>query len=138
MDKKSLLAEAWKARENAYAPYSNYKVGAAILSAEGEVFCGCNVENASYGLSCCGERIALYNAVSQGVREFTALALAGEEGIMPCGACLQVLAEFSPELIIYISKGREDEETFNLNQLLPRQFSFKPGEQHNNCLLRGK
>ncbi|MBI1979488.1 MAG: cytidine deaminase, partial [Elusimicrobia bacterium] len=98
----NLIASAKKARDRAYAPYSKFKVGAALLTASGKVFTGCNVENASYGLSICAERVAVSKAISEGEKDFRALAIAGEKGreIVPCGACLQFLIEFSSSLVI--------------------------------------
>ena len=95
MDKK-LLAAALAARENAYAPYSKFKVGAAVETADGHIFTGCNVENASYGLTCCAERNAVFAAIGSGARSFKALCVVAdtEEPVAPCGACRQVLAEF--------------------------------------------
>lgn len=129
MDKKSLLEKARAVREHAYAPYSRFKVGAALLGAGGEVFCGCNVENASYGLTCCAERAALYQGVSQGERTFTALALAAEGEVYPCGACLQALAEFAPDLEIYVADDEGTIKTALLKELLPTAFSLKPPEE---------
>ena len=101
MDKTHLAELALRAREaalRAYAPYSKFKVGAALIAEDGRIFTGCNVENASYGLSNCAERTAVFKAVSEGATRFTALAIAGgeEDVAMPCGACRQVLAEFFP------------------------------------------
>ena len=101
MDKTHLAELALRAREaalRAYAPYSKFKVGAALLAEDGRIFTGCNVENASYGLTNCAERTAVFKGVSEGATRFTALAVAGGEGevAMPCGACRQVLAEFLP------------------------------------------
>ena len=91
-----LIAAARAARENAYAPYSHYKVGAAVLTADGRIFSGCNVENASYGLCNCAERTAIFSAVAAGGRTLTAVAVITNDGGSPCGACRQVLAEFAP------------------------------------------
>lgn len=124
-----LIAEAALALEEAYAPYSSYKVGAALLCEDGSVFRGCNVENASYGLSCCAERVALFKAISEGKRRFTAIAVVAEPGKtvpIPCGACRQVLAEFSPELKVIVKGPGEDLLDFTLRELLP--FGF-PGNR---------
>ncbi len=96
MDKERLIEMAWEARENAYAPYSNFKVGAALLSTDGQIFPGCNVENISYGLTNCAERVAIGAAVAQGVKSFERVVVVADttEPISPCGACRQVLAEF--------------------------------------------
>ncbi len=121
-----LVQAALKARERAYAPYSGYRVGAALLCGDGRVFTGCNVENASYGLSICAERVAVFKAVSAGCRDFAAIAVAGsdEDFCRPCGACRQVLAEFAPDLRVLTADrtGRWSEHT--LAQLLPEAFSL--------------
>src|SRR5690349_1402627 len=100
MDSENLIQMATEARECAHAPYSKFKVGAALLDSSGRVFTGCNVENASYGLTVCAERVALWKAVSGGERKFVALAVVadGERPPSPCGACRQVLWEFSEDL----------------------------------------
>ena len=98
------LAETARAvRDNAYAPYSGFKVGAALRAGDGTVYAGCNVENASYGMSICAERAAVCKAVSEGERDFEVLAICGPGGAPPCGACRQVLHEFSPGLLILIA-----------------------------------
>ncbi|WP_455655567.1 cytidine deaminase [Phascolarctobacterium sp.] len=122
MDKK-LLAAALAARENAYAPYSKFKVGAAVETADGHIFTGCNVENASYGLTCCAERNAVFAAVGSGARSFKALCVAAdtEEPVAPCGACRQVLAEFPFEKIILANcKGLT--KVMTVAELLPYGF----------------
>ena len=122
-DQEKLLQAAVAAAGNAYAPYSGFNVGAALLAASGVVYTGANVENASYGLSLCAERSALYTAVAAGERDFIALAIAalGTADAPPCGACRQVLAEFSPNLmLIYRNKGRIVCKP--LSQLLPDGF----------------
>jgi cytidine deaminase len=113
-------------RRSAYAPYSRFRVGAALLTASGKVFVGCNVENASYGLTICAERNAVFRAVAAGERRFAAIAIAAEsKGVVrPCGACLQVLAEFGPELRIIIANGARIEEVA-LADLLPQRFTLK-------------
>lgn len=115
-----LLAAARAARERAYAPYSNFAVGAALLTAGGEVLTGSNVENASYGLTMCAERSALFAAVSAGHRDFVALAIAGPDGAAttPCGACLQALSEFGDGLRIV----RDGAAEVTLRDLLPDAF----------------
>jgi cytidine deaminase len=120
-----LLLAARTAADNAYAPYSGFNVGAAIITDEGKIFTGCNVENASYGLTVCAERIALFNAISAGERKFSALAIhtATDIPFFPCGACRQVLAEFNPGLKIII-KWNLGKKSILLNELLPYQFKL--------------
>ena len=120
MTTEDLIAKAWEAREKAYAPYSNFQVGAALLSSDGQVFLGCNVENISYGLTNCAERVAIGAAVAQGVRSFDKVAVVADTGepISPCGACRQVLAEFEVKTIILANKQGSVE--FSLEELLPR------------------
>lgn len=124
MDESRLVAAAVGARGRAYAPYSGFPVGAALLSKGGRVFTGCNVENASYGLTVCAERVALFKAVSEGVREFEAIAVAcGEAPCSPCGACRQALYEFAPNLKVILTDGEGRKwETTVLSHLLPRSF----------------
>lgn len=120
--KDALVAAAQVAREHAYAPYSRYRVGAAILLPDGEIVSGANVENASYGLSNCAERSAVFTAVSQGAREILAVAVATENAGSPCGACRQVLAEFGGDIPVLLvdAAGRARETT--LYALLPDHF----------------
>lgn len=123
-EKTQLIDAACVVRSQAYAPFSNFLVGAALLTAEGEIISGCNVENVSYGLTICAERIAVGAAVAQGHRKFAAIAIASSVGCQPCGACLQVLAEFCLDLPIYlvaVDAGHQVTET-SLAQLLPRRF----------------
>lgn len=119
-----LLARAAAASKKAYAPYSRFFVGAALLTANGKTYTGCNIENASYGLSVCAERVALWKAVSEGERQFLALALvsAGGQMILPCGACRQALAEFNPELELLLSGPAGNWVQKNLKTLLPEPF----------------
>lgn len=124
---KQLIRKATEARQWAYAPYSKFRVGAALLSADGRIFPGCNVENASYGLTLCAERAAVAAAVAEGRRQFKAIAIVGggRNPASPCGACLQVLAEFcGPDcLIILAPSGRTSAFiTFRLKDLLPKTF----------------
>lgn len=119
MDYKELLSCAKKARERAYAPYSKFRVGAALLTKSGSVFTGCNVENLSFGASICAERCAMAKAVSEGEREFHAIAVyAGEKFTTPCGICLQTIAEFSSDIVIILADGNAYKE-YKLNELLP-------------------
>jgi cytidine deaminase len=121
--KHTLIAAAQKARELAYAPYSHYLVGAALLTADGSVITGCNVENASYGGAICAERTAAVKAVSQGQRDFTAIAVVTSNGGSPCGFCRQFLNEFAPQLWVIIADatGKIHAE-MTLEALLPRGF----------------
>jgi cytidine deaminase len=125
--KEELLRAAAQARGNAYAPYSDFRVGAALLTASGEVFRGCNVECASFGLSNCAERTALFAAVAAGHRQFAMLALSLPGAGMPCGACRQILREFAPALPVVVGdeRGSPVRET-TLDRLLPE--SFGPGD----------
>lgn len=133
-DDQALLAAAWQAQGAAYAPYSRFPVGAALLSADGRIFIGCNVENASYGLTCCAERTALFSAVAVGVRRFVAVAVvAGMPGgrpTAPCGACRQVLSEFSPPFRVLLAPpgGRGPVVLTSVDELLPAAFSFGVAE----------
>ena len=123
---RQLIAAARRARLNAYAPYSKFAVGAALLSRSGKVFFGCNVENASYGLTICAERNAVFQAVAAGERKFAAIAIvARAKGkVRPCGACLQVLAEFAPDIRVIIANRKKTEE-LTLADLLPQRFTFR-------------
>ncbi|MFM9413525.1 rRNA maturation RNase YbeY [Peptococcus simiae] len=130
--RERLVEAARKAREGAYAPYSNYRVGAALLASDGRIFTGANVENASYGATCCAERTALFAAVTQDARDFTALAVAtaGEAPAPPCGICRQALAEFAPNLTLYlVGRDRADLQETNLADLFPQAFSLSPKEK---------
>lgn len=119
---EELIARAALAQEFAYAPYSNYSVGAALLARAGQVYLGTNVENASYSLTVCAERVAVFKAVSAGEREFTALALVTSNGASPCGACRQVLREFAPDLTIYIADADGNYRQTSVAALLPDSF----------------
>jgi cytidine deaminase len=117
-----LIAAATAARRKAYAPYSGFAVGAALLASDGQVYTGCNVENASYGLGVCAERNAIFHAVAEGVRRFAAVAVVTENGVTPCGACRQVLAEFNPEMIVIVADLAGNSRFYALDELLPRAF----------------
>lgn len=130
MTDTALCAAAVAARAHAYAPYSGYAVGAALLAADGTVYTGCNVENASYGATLCAERAAFANAIGNGCREFTALAVAGGQGntllasFTPCGICRQVMAEFcSPSFRVLIAESNEHYTAYPLSDLLPAAFA---------------
>jgi cytidine deaminase len=126
---EQLVAAAKKAANEAYAPYSGFAVGAALLTADGLVYTGANVENASYGLTLCAERAALVKAVTEGQRDFTKLVVyaASEKLPYPCGACLQALAEFAPALEIVVANDAGS-DTMNLADLLPRPFRLDADE----------
>lgn len=124
-----LLQKADEAANNAYAPYSKFHVGSALLAPDGRVFTGCNVENASFGLTNCAERTALFSAVAAGVREFSAIAIVadGEQLPYPCGACRQVLAEFcKPDVPVFIAARDQLDKfkTTTLGALLPHTFKL--------------
>ncbi len=128
---KLLIEEAIKARDMAYAPYSKYLVGAALIVPSGNIYTGCNVENASYGLTNCAERTAIFKAVSEGQRHVDAMAIVGgpieeiSDYAYPCGACRQVLSEFLPEsgdIRIFVAKSPEDYKEYKLSELIPNLF----------------
>ena len=120
----ALISAACEARQHAFVPYSQYRVGAAVRTAQGHIFRGCNVENKSYSLTICAERAAVFNAIQAGEQDFEALAIATEDGATPCGACRQVLAEFAPDLSILLVTAQSP-PTFtetSLKLLLPDRF----------------
>jgi cytidine deaminase len=120
----NLIARATEVREKAYTPYSNYKVGAALITASGKYYSGCNIENAAYPDSICAERVAVFKAVSDGEHEFTAIAVVTRNGGTPCGSCRQVLAEFGLDTLVIIAdvNGLVKQET-RLADLLPGAFT---------------
>lgn len=122
MTPQELVAVALAARSRAYAPYSHYQVGAAVLCSDGSVTAGCNVENAAYPATICAERVALTAAVAQGRRDFVALAVATANGGTPCGTCRQVMAELGPQMLVYISDGGGQYVTTTVRALLPDSF----------------
>lgn len=117
-----LLRQAIEAREYAYAPYSNYKVGAALLTSHGKIYKGCNIENAAYTPSNCAERTAIFKAVSEGELDFTAIAIVTANGGAPCGVCRQVIREFAPHLTIIVGDLEGHLQVFTLADLLPQSF----------------
>ena len=126
--RRELVERAQAVRGKAYAPYSGFKVGAALAGESGRFFTGCNVENASYGLTLCAERSALAAAVAAGELRLTALVVASEGGVSPCGACRQAIAELAPEIevvLIDVATGAASETT--LRELLPRPFGLGGG-----------
>ena len=127
MTPKALMAEAVKARRRAYAPYSRFPVGAALLTKDGRIFHGCNVENVSFGLTICAERNAVWQAISQGATEFTAIAVTARDGrgAPPCGSCRQVLHEFAPNAWVYWRDARGHILKRRLTELLPSAFRLE-------------
>jgi cytidine deaminase len=117
-----LFREAVEARENSYSPYSHYKVGAALLTQKGNIYKGCNIENAGYTPSVCAERTAIFKAVSEGERDFVAIAVATSNGGAPCGVCRQVIREFAPELIVIFGNLEGEYQVLALADLLPHSF----------------
>ncbi len=128
--KRELVRAAAKARQRAVAPYSKFKVGAALLARSGEIVMGANVESASYGLTCCAERVALFNALTAGKRDFVAVAVVARApgGPMPCGACRQLLAEYAPHAAVWVADSRalHTIKEFSVRELLPSAFIEVP------------
>lgn len=128
--REALIAAAFQAREKAYVPYSHYAVGAAVLTPQGRIYTGCNIENASYGATVCAERTAIFRAVSEGERSITGIAITGgregeapEDFAYPCGICRQVLKEFAgEELTVLVAKSQREYEAYTLEALLPHGF----------------
>lgn len=126
MDDKLLIEKAEEAMENAYAPYSKFKVGAAVLTKEGELYLGCNIENASYGATNCAERTALFKAISEGVREFEKIAIVSSYNDItyPCGICRQVIAEFMPKGEVILVDKERNIKKLKVSELLPYTFDL--------------
>jgi cytidine deaminase len=120
----ALLEAALTAREHAHAPFSSFKVGAALEEASGRIHTGCNIENATYGLTLCAERVAVFKAVSEGARQFVRIAVAADTGTLtpPCGACRQILWEFCGDIEVILVNLEGRTERFRLNDLYPRPF----------------
>lgn len=131
MTDTELLEAARAAKEGAYAPYSRFRVGAALVGKSGRIYTGANVENASYSVTCCAERVALFKAVTDGERDFTALAVTSDSDSLtyPCGVCRQALNEFSPDMHVLSSSNDLKYEKTTLEKLLPHAFSGKEMEQ---------
>ena len=126
MEKEQLMKQAIEARSTAYVPYSKFPVGAALQAADGTVYTGCNIENAGYSLTNCAERTAVFKAVSEGNKTFTALAVSADTPgpVSPCGACRQVLAEFCPpDMPVYLTNLKGDVQETTISELLPGAFS---------------
>ena len=129
MNKQELCSAAIEAMKKSYSPYSNYTVGAALLCKNGRIYTGCNIENAAYSPSICAERTAFFKAVSEGERDFTAIAVAGgkdgeiQNGAPPCGVCRQVMAEFcGGDFEILVVTGKKSCKSYTLSELLPESF----------------
>jgi len=122
-----LIAAAADVRKRAYAPYSNFKVGAAVETENGDIYTGCNVESASYGLTVCAERVAIWKAVSEGEKEFTEIAVVvdTEELTPPCGVCRQIIWEFCNDIPVIFANLKGDSEIVQMSELLPRAFDTK-------------
>jgi cytidine deaminase len=119
-----LIAAALAVRENAHAPFSGFKVGAAVEDESGRIFAGCNVENATYGLTVCAERVAIFKAISEGARKFTRVVVAADTEVLtpPCGACRQILWEFCGDVELVMTNLRGKSEKLRLGELFPRAF----------------
>ncbi len=132
INKPALIRAAAKARRRAAAPYSKFHVGAALLTRSGEIIGGANVESASYGLTCCAERVALFNALTSGKKDFTAIAVVARlpGGPAPCGACRQLLAEYAPDAIVLVADSAKPGviREFSVKELLPAAFLDVPGQ----------
>src|SRR5258707_9694202 len=135
VSKRDLMLAAARARQRAVAPYSRFKVGAALLTKGGEIVVGANVESASYGLTCCAERVALFNALTAGKKDFVAIAVVArmKGGAMPCGACRQLLAEYAPKAKVWVADSRALQaiKEFTVKDLLPGAFINVPGRIDN-------
>lgn len=132
MEYSDLISAALKAREEAYVPYSNFKVGAAIFTEDGSIYGGCNIENASYGATNCAERTAIFKAVSEGHRSIKAIAVVGDTSAYtyPCGICRQVIAEFAEgDIPVILAKNEKDYVLKTLDEILPGPFSKKDLEK---------
>lgn len=124
MDQDQLIALAIEARSKAYTPYSRFAVGAALLAKSGRIYTGSNVENASYGLTACAERVAVFKAVSEGERAFSAIAVVSENGVAPCGACRQVLVEFGGEIQVIVADATgKVHQVCTVEELMPCCFT---------------
>lgn len=126
MDNKKLIKLADEAKNNSYSPYSNFKVGAALITENKIIYKGCNIENASYGATICAERTALFKAVSEGHKKFTKLAIMSSNGdfTFPCGICLQVISEFMPDGEIILANNKDEIKIFKVKELLAHGFKL--------------
>lgn len=126
LSKQQLIEKAIESRNNAYVPYSNFQVGAALRTKSGKVYTGCNIENAAYPVTCCAERVAIFKAISEGETEFVEIAVAAntERPVPPCGSCRQVMSEFfNPDTEIHLTNLKANTMTIKMDELLP--FSFQ-------------
>jgi cytidine deaminase len=131
LDDQTLVLTAAKARAQAYVPYSHFHVGAALLDGDGRLYTGCNVENASYGATCCAERTAVFKAISEGSKQISRIAVVGDqaEPCLPCGICRQVLAEFAtPDFELLAGTPAGHFERYGLDDLLPHAFHLEPSD----------
>lgn len=121
---QEIIKAATAARENAHAPFSHFKVGAALLSEKNEIVTGCNIENASYGLTMCAERVAIFKAMSEGVKKFARICVVADTDALtpPCGACRQIIWEFCGDVEVLMANLQGKEETFQMRELLPKAF----------------
>jgi cytidine deaminase len=120
----ALLNAPTQARENAHAPFSNFRVGAAVRASSGRIFGGCNIENASYGLTLCAERVAIFKALSEGERNFEAIAVVTDADVLtpPCGACRQIIWEFCGDIPVLLANLKGRKETLKMSELFPKPF----------------
>jgi cytidine deaminase len=129
INKLALVRSALKAQERAVAPYSHFRVGAALLAPDGQIILGANVESASYGLTCCAERVALFKALTEGVKNFLAIAVVTDplEPGTPCGACRQLLSEYAPQAKVFLASSQRLDhiQEYSVGELLPYSFTLK-------------
>jgi len=123
-ERDSLIEAAKQVRENAHAPFSNFRVGAAVRASSGRIFGGCNIENSTYGLTLCAERVAIFKAISEGERGFDAIAIVTDTDTLtpPCGACRQIIWEFCGDIPVTLSNLKDKSETLQMRDLFPRPF----------------
>ncbi len=131
METRDLIEQARSAREKAYAPYSNFKVGAALLTRDGRVFTGCNIENAAYGDAICAEKVAIIKAISEGSCDFSELVVVADskEPSSPCGSCRQILFEFNPDLLVTMVNLEGDTMAMTVKELMPYGFALRHGNK---------
>jgi len=133
MDEKNLVDKALQARENAYAPYSGFRVGACVRAESGKTYTGCNIENTAFSATCCAERVAVYSALAAGEKSFTHVAIASDsaEPTFPCGTCRQVIMEFAPDACVLCANREGEFVSYPAKQLLPHTFMYKAGTKEN-------